>query len=68
MNFSLLLLILIQMLSVKCTVIINGPDNNVINKCNLDPTLIAEIASYKNTTEFIINEITQKWGTKFFSQ
>lgn len=68
MNFSLWLLVLIQLFSIKCTVIINGPDSNVINKCNLDPALIAEIASYKNMTEFIMNEITRNWGTKMFSQ
>lgn len=51
-----------------CTVIINGPENDETNKCNLDPALIAEIASYKNMTEFIMNEITRNWGTKLFSQ
>lgn len=68
MNFSLLLLVLIQLFSIKCTVIINRPDNDVLNKCNLDPALIAEIASYKNMTEFIMNEINRNWGTKMFSQ
>lgn len=59
---------LIQFLSVKCAVIINRPDNDVTDMCNLDPALIAEIASYKNVTEFIMNEITRNWGNKLFSQ
>lgn len=59
---------LIQFFSVKCTVIIDRPDNDMTNICNLDPALIAEIASYKNVTEYIMNEITRNWGKKLFSQ
>lgn len=59
---------LIQLFSFKCTVITNISDNKATKMCNLDPALIAEIASYKRMIEYIMNQITQNWGMKLFAQ
>lgn len=41
---------------VESSVIINKADDD---KCELDPNLIQEIASYKRTVRWIINEIIE---------